>query len=90
MTSIEIIVSTSMFTTDTIFGVAFKGDSNPLNVEKWAESHGQGRPATSQTLNVRPEADQLNYLIGRWQEWSERTGIPLTINPTPRKVRAPF
>lgn len=89
-TTVEIILSTSLFTSQPIYGLALAGASNPLSFEKWADAHGRGRPATSQTLNGRPAAQQIQYLVSRWTEWSERTGIPLQINPTPRKVAAPF
>lgn len=89
-TTVQIITSTSFFTGQTILGLAFPGECTPINFQKWAEGHGRGRPATTQTLNGRTQAEQTQYLLARWAEWSERTGITLKINPTPRKVAGPF
>jgi hypothetical protein len=89
-TTVEIITSTSFFTGQPVVGLAFAGEATPCTLTKWADALHHGRPATVQPLNGRPEADQIQYLIARWAEWSERTGITLTINPTPRKVAGPF
>lgn len=89
-TTAEIITSTSFFTGQIIYGLALPGECTPISFQKWADAHGKGRPATSQTLNGRTPAEQIQYLLARWAEWSERTGIPLKINTNPRKVAGPF
>lgn len=89
---LDIIIGTSVYTPDaTVIGIAFKGESDSVAFTKWASANSTfGRPNTVQALNSRPEADQIASLVAKWEEWSRKSGNPLTIKATPRKVANPF
>lgn len=84
---IEVIIGVSFFSGAPCVGVALVGEADGINLCKAAEAAACGnRPATIQTLNGRTAADQISYLVGKWESWAEAYGIPLSINTRPRKV----
>lgn len=85
---IEVIVGTSIFNGRPCVGLALKGQTSASGLCKAAEaaSISRGRPAGTQTLDGRTEAEQISYLVGRWQEWATHNNISLTIKNKPRQV----
>lgn len=90
---LEIISGVSCFGNGAMVGIALQGDMDASHICGWASSASTtawGRPASTQTLNGRTEAEQIAYLADRWQEWATYNNVQISINRTPRRVKAPF
>jgi hypothetical protein len=84
---IDIITGVSIFNQNMpIVGVALKGEISTTNICKAADAAStvRGRPAATQTLSGRTEAEQIAYLVSKWVEWAHHNNIPLNINTKPR------